>query len=402
VKILFTGGGSGGHVVPIIAITREIKKIYPVLSVNKDGGLNQKEDLQFFFLGPKDEFGSALLLQEGIKIKTVLAGKARRYISWKAFLQNLIDICIKIPIGILQSFFYIFFLSPDLIFSKGGFGSIPGVIASKLLFVPIFFHESDIAPGATNKFLSNFALEIFVSFPETEYFSLKKIIVVGNPIRKELLNGSKEEAKSLFKLNSRATTKGEEGDLSPSPSQKPLILILGGSQGAQRINDEILEILPQLLENFEVIHQCGENNYATVKAELKFIIDKDKEPFYHLYPFLKEPELRQAYAGADLIISRAGSGSIFEIAASAKPSVLIPLPEAAQNHQVKNAYTYQEAGACLVIEENNFTSHFFLEKLKSLFTNPELLEKMSEKAKEFSKPEAGWIIANYLVEYLTN
>ena len=376
-KILFTGGGTGGHVVPIIAIVREIRKIY------------LEKDLQFFFLGPKDEVSSTLLSQEGIKVKTILAGKIRRYISGKAFFQNFIDICIKIPIGILQSFFYIFFLSPDLIFSKGGFGSIPGVFAGKLLFVPIFLHESDTTPGFANKLLRGFALEIFASFPKTECFSLKKLILVGNPIRRELLKGSKEEAKSLFKLNSRAT------------AVKPVILILGGSQGAQRINDEILEILPRLLENFEVIHQCGKNNYATIKAELKLIINKDLEPFYHLYPFLKESELRQAYAAADLIVSRAGSGSIFEIAAVGKPSILIPLSESAQNHQVKNAYTYQESGACLVMEENNFTSHFFLEKLKSLFTDPEALKKMSEEAKGFSRPEAGWIIANYLVAYLT-
>jgi len=267
--------------------------------------------------------------------------------------------------------------------------------------VPIFLHESDIAPGVANKFLSGFALEIFASFPKTEYFSLKKIILVGNPIRKEILGGSEEEAKNLFKLSSRAAAKGREEDLSSSNSIKPVILILGGSQGAQRINDEILEALPQLLENFGMIHQCGENNYKTIKAESEAIINKDSKPFYHLYPFLRESELRQAYLAADLIVSRAGSGSIFEIAAAGKPSVLVPLPEAAQNHQVKNAYAYQEAGACLVIEENNFTSHFFLERLKSLFADPEALKKMSEKAKEFSKPEAGWIIAHYLIEYLT-
>ncbi len=372
-KILFTGGGTGGHVVPIIAITREIKKIH------------KANGLQFFFLGPKDETGSNLLLQVGIKVKNVLAGKARRYINLKAFMQNLIDVLIKIPIGVLQSFFCIFFLSPDLIFSKGGFGSIPGVLAGKLLFVPIFLHESDVTPGFANKILRGFALEIFTSFPKTEHFSPKKLILVGNPIRKELLTGSRKEAKSLFELS----------------SAKPVILILGGSQGAQRINDEILEVLPQLLEKFEIIHQCGEKNCKTIEKESKVIINKNLEPFYHLYPFLKESELRQAYAAADLIVSRAGSGIIFEIAAVGKPSILIPLPESAQNHQLKNAYAYEENGATIVIEENNFTSHFFLEKLKSLFENPNKLKNMSEKAKEFSKPQAGWIIANYLIEYLT-
>ncbi len=384
-KILFTGGGTGGHIVPIIAIVREIRKIYPEKKLGSNGTLPPKEDLQFFYIGPKDEFGSVLLSQEGIKVKEVLAGKIRRYLGWKTFLQNFVDICFKIPAGILQAFFYLFFLSPDLIFSKGGFGSIPAVISGKLLFIPIFLQESDIIPGVANRFISRFVLEIFVSFSRTEFFPLKKMILVGNPIRREVLEGSKEEAKIFFRLF----------------SAKPVILILGGSQGAQRINDKILEILSGLLENFEVIHQCGEKNFGTVKVESKVMIDKTLENSYHLYPFLKEPELRQAYAPTDLIVSRAGSGSIFEIAAAGKPSILIPLPESAQNHQVKNAYAYQESGACQVLEESNFTSRFFLEKLKSFFSRPEELKKMAKAAREFSKPEAAKIIATYLVEYLT-
>jgi len=131
------------------------------------------------------------------------------------------------------------------------------------------------------------------------------------------------------------------------------------------------------------------------------VINENLGKSYHLYPFLKEPELRQAYAVCDIIISRAGSGSIFEIAAVGKPSFLIPLPEAAQNHQVKNAYAYQESGAAIVIEENNFTSRFFLERLKSLFNQPNELNKMTQAAKDFARPGAGRIIANYIVEYLS-
>ena len=372
-KILFAGGGTGGHVIPIIALTREIRRIY------------QTPDLQFYFLGPKDDFSQALLSQEGIKVKHVLAGKIRRYPGWKNILLNALDVCVKIPLGIVQAFFHVFFMSPDLIFSKGGFGSIPGVLAGKLLFVPVFLHESDITPGAANKFLVNFVMEIFVSFPKTEYFPVKKMILVGNPTRMEILEGSKEEAKSFFKMT----------------SAKPVLLVLGGSQGAQRINDKILEVLPQLLENFEVIHQCGDNNFQQVRAESRVLINQEQEKFYHLFTFLREPELKRAYAAADLIVSRAGSGSIFEIAAAGKPSILVPLPESAQNHQVKNAYAYQESGACIVIEETNFTSRFFLERIKSLFSQTDELLKMVNGTRAFAKPQAAKIIANYLVEYLT-
>jgi len=371
-KILFTGGGTAGHILPIITIAREIKRIYP------------EPDLQFFYLGPRDEFGQILLSQEEINVKHVFSGKIRRYFDWKVPFQNLIDVLFKIPLGILQAFFYIFFLAPDLIFSKGGFGSIPAVTAGWCLKVPIFLHESDISPGLSNRFLSKFALEVFISFPETEHFKPSKIILVGNPIRGEILEGSKTDSQKLFKLS----------------GAKPVILILGGSQGAQRINDKILEILPELLKNFEIIHQSGEKNFGQVEAESRAILPKELVIFYHLFPFLNEEELKQAYAACDLVVSRAGSGTIFEIAAVSKPSILIPLPESAQNHQVKNAYAYAEKKAAIVLEEVNFTPHFFLERLKYLFSRQEELEKMQKAAEEFSKPLAAKIIAGYLVEFL--
>lgn len=384
-KILFAGGGTGGHILPIIAICREMRKIHP------------EPDLQFFYLGPKDDFGQILLSREGIRVKYVFSGKVRRYLNWKTFFENLIDVFFKIPAGIFQAFFYIFFLAPDLIFSKGGFGSIQGVLPGWLLRIPVFLHESDIRPGFANRFLSKFALEVFASFPKTEHFSSKKLVLVGNPIRKEILEGSKEGAQKLLKLN----------------QQKPVILILGGSQGAQRINDKILEALPELLKNFEIIHQCGKRNFKEVKAESKAILPEELAPSYHLFPFLEEEELKQAYAACDFIISRAGSGSIFEIAAAGKPSILIPLPESAQNHQINNAYAYAENKATIVLEEVNFTHHFFLEKLKYLFSQPpsgvrdeaksqrsEELKKMQEAARQFSRPMAAKIIASYLVEFL--
>jgi len=372
-KILFTGGGSGGHIFPIIAISREIRRISP------------EGKIEFFYIGPKDDFGEILLSQEGIKVKTILAGKIRRYFDFKSLFENLIDIFVKIPFGIFQAFFYLFFLAPDLIFSKGGFGSIPAVISGWLLRIPIFLHESDSIPGMANRFLAKFSLEIFVSFPKTLYFPEEKLILVGNPIRREILEESEEKAKNFLKTS----------------GGKPLILILGGSQGAQKINDKILEILPEILKDFELIHQCGEKNYEEVRAEEKIMITKDLEKYYHLFPFLKEEELKKAYAICDLIVSRAGAGTIFEIAALGKPSILIPLSGAAQDHQLKNAYTFAASGATKVLEEKNFTPHFFLERLKYLFSHPEELEKMSLAAKEFSKPLAAKIIAAYMVDYLT-
>jgi len=374
-KILFTGGGTGGHIFPIIALVREIRRICP-----KD------RRIEFYYMGPKDEFGELLLTQEGVKVKFIMAGKIRRYWNIKSFFQNLIDIFFKFPLGFFQAFFYIFFLVPDLIFSKGGYGALPVVLAGYFLGSPVFLHESDVSPGIANKIASKFAQEIFVSFSlrDTEYFSPQKVISVGNPIRREILEGSIEEGKKIFELS----------------GEKPVILVLGGSQGAMRINDLILNILPEILKDFELLHQCGEKNFTQVRAESKVVIDKHLEKYYHLFPFLKEEELKHAYAVADLVISRAGAGSIFEIAACGKPSILIPLPESAQDHQAKNAYTYARSGACQVIEEVNLTPHFFLGQIKYLFSSPEKLKEMGRRAKNWSHPKAGKIIAEYIISFL--
>lgn len=378
-KVLFTGGGTGGHIFPIIAIAREIKKI--------QFSAPEKEKLELFYIGPKDPFGEIFLSQEFIKVKSIFSGKIRRYLIAPALLQNFVDIFLKIPLGILQSFFYIFFLGPELIFSKGGYGSLPVVLTGWIFGIPIFLHESDVAPGLANRILSRFSSLIFISFPKTEYFPTSKTALVSNPIRRELLGGSEEEAKRIFRL------KTEEN--------KPLILILGGSQGAQRINDLILNILPEFLKDFEVIHQCGDKNFKQVRAEANILMKKEQQKYYHLYPFLREEELKHAYRACNLVICRAGSSSIFEISAFGKPSILIPLPEAAQNHQSKNALAYAQTGAALIIEEANLTPHFFLSRLRSLLSNPDDLLKMKEGAIRFSQPEAAKRIAQNIIDYLS-
>ena len=367
-KIVFTGGGTAGHTFPIVAISREMRKIY------------SEPGLRLFYLGPKDEYSLTLLSEGGVKVKKILAGKLRRYFSFKNFLDVL-----KIPLGILQAFFWLFFLAPDLIFSKGGYGSFPTVLAARVLHIPIFLHESDIMPGLASRIESKWALEIFTSFEKTEFFPKEKIMCVGNPVRKEILRGSLEEARKTLDLQ----------------GGKPVILILGGSQGAKNINEIILEILPELLSDFEVIHQAGPRNFIQVKAEAEVMVKEEAlRKYYHPFHFLSEADLKNASAACDLVVSRAGAGSIFEIAAKGKPSILIPLPKAAQNHQLKNAYAFADSGAAEVIEEKNLKPHFFLEKLKHLFSRPDLLQKMSEASLDFARPKAAEIIASYILEYL--
>ncbi len=373
-KILFTGGGTGGHILPIIAVARELRKQQD--SPEIAGGL------QFLYMGPKDDFAEILLSQEGIKVYHALAGKVRRYGGIKTLFPNLLDTLVKTPLGILQALLRMFMLSPDLIFSKGGYGSLPATIAGWLLQVPIILHESDTIPGLSNRIGGFFASQIFVAFNRTSFFSAKKMVVVGNPIRKGVLIGAKEEAQVLLHLK----------------GGKPIILFLGGSQGAQRINDMLLVILQEALKDFEIVHQTGEKNFIQVRKEAGAVVSKELLAYYHAVPFLKEQELRHVYAATAFIVSRAGSGSIFEIAALGKPSILIPLPEAAQNHQIQNAYEYANTGAAIVLEESNLTPHFFLEKLRYLVSNPQELAKMSQAALKFAKPEAATTIAKYLIE----
>lgn len=367
-KIVFTGGGTAGHIFPILAIVRHLKK------------MSQGDRLKFFYIGPKGNYALKLLAEEEVIIKTIITGKLRRYFSFK----NIIDL-FKIPIGMAQSFCWLFVLAPDLLFSKGGYGSFPVVFNGRILRIPIFMHESDAAPGKVSKITSKWALETFTAFPQTAYFKKKKIICVGNPIRTEILGGSQQKTKEIFNLQ----------------GIKPLIFVIGGSQGSKRINNTLLEVLPEFLSEFELIHQTGKANFEQVKNEADALISKEKRKFYHPIPFLNEAELKHVLAAADLVISRAGSGSIFEIAAAGRPCILIPLPHSAQDHQLSNAYQFAQKGGAEVLEEQNLRPHFLLEKIKYLISRKDLLIKMSASAKSFARPKSASIIAGYVLEYLS-
>ncbi len=318
-KILLAGGGTGGHIVPLVALIRELRRIVPA------------KDLKFLYLGPKDEFAELVLSHEGILTGTVLAGKIRRYGGILPTIENTLDIVLKTPMGIAQAFWRIFFFAPDLVFSKGGYGALPITIGAKMLGVPVFLHESDAVPGKANLVTAGFALEIFTSFPKTLGFKNSKVMHVGNFVRREMLTGSKEEAALIFNL---------VGD-------KPLLLVLGGSQGSQRMNDMILACLDDLLQDFEIIHQAGLKNADQVRKEASVVINPAMEKYYHVVAFMRETDLRHAYAAADFVLSRSGAATIFEIAALGKPAILVPLPESAQNHQVQIADLVDKPRHCI-------------------------------------------------------
>lgn len=369
-RILLTGGGTGGHIFPLFAVAKEIKDHQEVQ--------NPLEQMEFLFIGPFNGLSKELFTVNNIQTKSVLTGKLRRYFS----LRNFLDIFL-LGIGIIQALWKVWFYMPDVIFSKGGYGSVPVVIAGWLYHIPIIIHDSDAVPGLANRFLSFFATRIAVSFEQAaKYFKEYKVAVLGNPVREDISMGSKDKAKEIFHIT----------------SDRPILLVMGGSQGAQKINDIILEALPQLLDHVEVIHQTGQKNYEYVQEKVQEkVFTPHIESSYHLTPFFKN-ELKDVLMAADLIVSRAGSNTLNEIAVVGKPSILIPLQHSASDHQRENAYVFAKDGASIIIEEPNLTPHLLLDKITELLRDKELLKTMGERAREIARPEAAKLIAQEVVK----
>jgi len=362
-KVLFTGGGTGGHIMPIIAIGRELRI--------------QSPSLQLHYIGPKTDFEA--LTKESFTNHAIASGKMRRYFDWR----NFIDLPFKIPFSFLQAFFLLLLIRPKLVFSKGGTSSLPVTFSARILRVPVFLHESDVCPGLSNRITSKWAKKTFTSFQKTEFFKPQNVVVLGNPIRKELLQGDRKVSK---------------GGMMNLTSNKPVVLILGGSQGAQAINELILSILNNLLAKYEVIHVTGRNTYKKVLLGSEAMLsDKNLWQQYHLYEFLNEVELKNAYASASIAISRAGAGSIFELATMGKPSILIPLPGSANDHQSKNAYQYAKSGAAIVIEQESLSPSYFMGEIENVLSKK---ENMVKSALKFAKPEAAAEIAKEILNYL--
>jgi len=381
IRILLTGGGSGGHTFPIIAVYRQLKQIEK----------GQHLPLELMYLGPKD-FTNEFIIKEGLMVKNILSGKLRRSFNPKDWLLNIKDL-FKLLIGFFQALFELWRFMPDIIFSKGGYGSVPVMLAALIYAVPTTLHESDSIPGLSNTIFGKLAKKVFVAFKRTtKWFPAQRTIVVGNPIREDLLKDmNSQQAKNILGL-----------------SEKPTLVVLGGSQGAKTLNDLLLDVLPKLLEKVEIIHQTGVNNFQEVKQETKIIAneileDKDLIKYYHPVPFFYEDatdpyqSLKIILWAADLIVSRAGSGAIFEIAALGKPAILIPLAWASRDHQTQNAYEFNEAGGGLVLESANLTPNIFSQVILDLISDPERLKIMGEKSLTFSKPDAALIIAQEII-----
>jgi len=371
-RILLTGGGSGGHVYPLLAVADALKKF----------GGGQGLNLNLYYVGPKDSYAK-ILSEKGIDVRGIPAGKLRRYLS----IENIFDIP-KIIFGLIAALWTVFWIMPDAIFSKGGTGALSVVVAGWFYRIPIIIHESDATPGLTNLLSARFASRIAVGFESAlAYFNPKKTALVGAPVREELLAG-------------RLASETAKEQLGFDPKE-PLMLILGGSQGSERINQFILANLENLAKEAQILHQTGVANFQEAEklsraALLSVPVKTAAVRRYRAVPYL-EDDYKAALSAADLVIARAGSGTINEIAAFGIPAILIPLLESANDHQRLNAYEFAKTGAAVVIEEENLLPGLFLNQLKSVIKNPETLGKMSAASAKFFKPGAAEIIAQEIM-----
>lgn len=323
-RIILTGGGTAGHVTPNIALLPELKN----------------QGYEVHYIGSYDGIERKLIEEFNIPYYGISCGKLRRYFDPKNFSDPF-----KVLKGYREASALIKKLKPNIVFSKGGFVSVPVVLAAKRRKVPTIIHESDMTPGLANKICIPCATKICANFPETlKSLPEGKAVLTGSPIRKELFSGNKLAGLELcgFTVN------------------KPVLLIIGGSLGSQVVNDAIRGILPRLLKDFQVIHLCGKD---------KLDENLNHTEGYIQFEYVKK-ELSDLLDAADLIISRAGANAICEILALRKPNILIPLSAAAsRGDQILNAASFEKQGFSYVIPEENLTGDLLIDMIKEVFKN---------------------------------
>lgn len=366
-RIVLTGGGTGGHIYPLLAVADELKKI-------------AREDLELVYLGPKSAFLEKFHTRE-IRTFSITSSKLRRGYG---FLQNVCDVP-RFFISVIQALVRLYKLMPDAVFSKGGPGALAVVLAARFYFIPVMIHESDAVPGLTSRLSAPFAKRIGIAFQgATKFFTPKKTAFVGNPVRAGILESVPPSHAA------RETLGFNVGE--------PTLLVLGGSQGAMVLNSFVAENLLPLLERFQIYHQTGAANFTEVENVTRLYLKNIPEGLrarYRIAGNFDDRTLMVALSAADFVLSRAGAGAIYEMAAFGKPGFLVPL-ENDGGQQRANAREYAESGAAVVIEQKNLSAHLFLNIADRLLGDREALEAAQLSAKRFWKPLAAETIAKEL------
>ena len=331
-KIVLTGGGTAGHVTPNIAL----------LPALKDAGF------EISYIGSYDGIEKRLISDFDVSYYGIATGKFRRYFDLKNFSDPF-----RVIKGYKEAKKILKEIKPDVIFSKGGFVAVPVVRAAGDLHIPCIIHESDMTPGLANKLCIPVAKKICCNFPETlKCMPTDKAILTGSPIRSELTKGNKIAAYELCGFT----------------ANKPVVMIIGGSQGASSINQVVREALPKLLEDFQVVHICGKDKVDNLMLSI---------PGYKQFEYIKA-ELKDIFAMADVVVSRAGANAICELLALNKPNVLIPLSSGSRGDQILNAASFEEQGFSIVIREESLDCLYLVDKIHELYCNrKQYIENMS-------------------------
>lgn len=370
-KIVFTGGGTGGHFYPAIAVADRLREI---------ARAERLVDPELFFVAP-DPYEPSVLFDHGLKFRRVTAGKMRRYFSP----LNLVDY-FKVAVGCAGALWTMYKIYPDVVFSKGGYGAFPVVFAARVLGIPVVVHESDSKPGRVNAWAGRFAERVAVSYPSAaEGFPAAKaagrIAWTGNPVRAALATPAREGAREYLKLEEHT----------------PTIFVMGGSQGAKAINDVLVSSLKDLTADYQVIHQTGKAHFEEVRQAAAFELENTgREGRYLPFAYLDDLAMRMAAGAADLIITRAGS-TLFEVASWGLPSIVIPIPETVSHDQRGNAYAYARSGAAVVLEEPNLTRGVFVAEVRRVMDSEPMQRQMVAAARAFAKPDADVAIAREIL-----
>jgi len=352
-RIILTGGGTAGHVTPNIALLPRLKEL----------------NYDIHYIGSYNGIEKELIEQFGIPYHGIATGKLRRYFS----LQNFTD-PFRVIKGLDEARKLVKILKPDVIFSKGGFVSVPVVLAGKSRKVPTIIHESDMTPGLANKISLSSATKVCCNFPETlDHLPEGKAVLTGSPIRQELLSGDRFKALEFLHFT----------------SDKPVIMIVGGSLGAVAVNNAVRAILPELLKKYQIIHLCGKGKVDETLLHLEG---------YAQYEYIKD-ELKDLFAATDIVISRAGANAICELLALHKPNLLIPLSaNASRGDQILNARSFERQGFSMVLEEEELTNEVLFNAINSLYENRETYIDAMKKSNQQNSIDT--IID--LIESLTN
>lgn len=359
-RILLAGESTAGNLSPIIALYNSLK--------TKAASLN--ETAEFMLISTDSDFLKAFVRDTDIKYKALDDHRENQKSSFLTSLK-----------GFSQVLGSVFSYMPDVIFLKGGYVSLPVAIVGKLFNIPIVLHEANAIPNDRDRFIARFAKRIAVSFEKTlAVYDPKKVFFSGNPIDPSIASADREESRKTFMI---------DGD-------KPVLLILGGSEGVREINGLVMEILPDLLMKYEIIHQCGIVEYEHIQSRVRNM----NIPFlddYHLFPFLRH-NFSKAYAACDLVVSRAGANTIAEIMLVGKPSILIPFSEEGSDDQNHNAFFFAEAGAAVLINEKNLKPHLFMETVDNIFKHKLKVMEMMRAARQLAHPEAADVVADEIIK----